>query len=783
MSPASQIALRNGQLPLQPTGFVGRQPEIATLGTLLSRSRLVTVTGPGGVGKTRLALHYAAKVASRYKHGVVFAELSGLRDPGLVPLSVASAVGLSQLDGREPLDLLIDHLRDRETLLILDTCEHLVDACAMLAEAIAREAPSVTLLATSRQPMDAPGESICPLAPLAVPEPGTAPADGDAVELFAQRAAAAVTDFRLTGDRVEQVIRLCRQLDGIPLAIELAAVRLRAFDLPELTRRLDRRLHVLSGGRRAVAPRHQALRDTIGWSYDLCTPDEQTLWNRLSVFAGPFTVSAAEEVCGGGSVSSALVLDLLIALVDKSVLVREDGPVPSYRMLDTIREYGAEQLGQAGPADQVRTRLLGYYRSLAEDLDADPLTGQLEKYRTLRAQRESVRAALRYGFGLPGQERAAARLAVSLYWYFLISGELSEGRYWLARTLEVAPDPSPERAAALLMDGLVLTAQGVPGAGIAECEEGLAIAEAVGADRVRARGYFYYCEALVAAGRLPEALDAGRTAKKLMAKSGDTGTAEALRLYMGLAHLLTGDLDACLSLCAEGLRQVPSENGERWLSSFLLVLSSLSLSIRGDHDRAAAALRQALAMRQELGDPMGMGYCLGVKAFLSLQQGRPTETAWLVGAASPVWKALGTEPFTGVPGLADLLSGAEATARADIGDDAWDATFARAAKYPLEEAAALAARDDRLARAVTEQGPPSGDGTRPPARLTAREREIAALIADGLSNRDIGASLFISKRTVDSHVEHILSKLRVRSRTDVARLIREQHEQSGTKDS
>lgn len=769
MSLTSQAEPGARRLPLEATGFVGRQAELSTLGTLLSRSRLVTVTGPGGIGKTRLALRYAAREGKRYSGGVVLAELSGLRDPDLLALTVASAAGLAQMDGRGPLEALTDFLRPREMLLILDTCEHLIDACAFLAEELLREAPRVTILATSRQTLDTPGESICPLGPLRVPGQGSAPGTGDAVELFAQRADAAVAGFRVTEQNRDQVIRLCQQLDGIPLALELAAVRLRAFALPELTERLGQRLSLLQGARHGIDPRHHALRDAIGWSYDLCTAPEQTLWCRLSAFAGPFTVQAAEEVCAGSGLPRDCVLETLINLVDKSVLSRSDGPVPRYRMLDTIREYGAERLDQTGTADEVRARLVAYYRRLLEEFDRDPVTGQLERYRTLRAQHENIRAAVEHGFARPGQDSEGIRLVTSLYWYVLISGEFNQARYWIARLLERTGDPSPEHAHGLLLDGLLRTAQGAP-EGLAHCEKGLAMAESLGARRVRARGYFIYCEALIAAGRPEEALAAAETAREHLPDAEDTGTAEAVRLYTALALMLTGDLDQCYDLCAEGLRRMPPDGSEQWISSFLFMLATLVLALRGEHQQAEAALRRALTMRQDLGDPMGIGYCLGLLALVAVQQGQHRQAAWLLGSASPVWKNLGTEPFTGVPGLADLVGGAQATALAALGDETWDTIFNRASVCPLEKAALVAGSPDKLTLAASGQDAAAA----PQLPLTRREREIAELVAQALSNRDIAERLFLSVRTVDSHLEHIYKKLGLSSRVKLSAWIHEQ---------
>jgi non-specific serine/threonine protein kinase len=350
-----------GKLPPQTSGFVGRVAELGRARELLRESRLVTVTGPGGVGKTRLAVRVASEAAAGFRDGARLIELSGVRDPGLLTYTVAAELTLAELSNAESdqgseVDTLLGFIRDRELLLILDTCEHLVDACAGLADTILPAAPGVTILATSRQPLDASGEAVLQLLPLPVPDPGEESAGkADVVELFAQRAAAAVPGFTVTRENLADVITVCRRLDGIPLAIELATVRLRALPLHQMAERIDDRLRLLTGERRSGTPRHQTLRAAIEWSYSLCTPTEQLLWERLSVFAGGFDIVAAEAVCAGGELATEEILPTLISLVDKNVLVRERAPDPSlpegskpdepaFRMLDTIREFGTERL-------------------------------------------------------------------------------------------------------------------------------------------------------------------------------------------------------------------------------------------------------------------------------------------------------------------------------------------------------------------------------------------------------------------------------------------------------
>ncbi|HUN33106.1 MAG TPA: AAA family ATPase, partial [Trebonia sp.] len=442
------------------TAFVGRKVELSRVAAMLETGRLVTIVGSGGVGKTRIALRVAAQVEDRYPDGACLVELAGLADPGQLCSTVAACLGLPEQDAVSQRDAVFGYLRERRRLLlILDTCEHLLDACAELAEQALSQAPGVTLLATSRQPLDVLGEQTFPVAPLPVPASTDATGGGDAVELFAQRAAAAVPGFRVTAANRSDVIALCQRLDGIPLAIELAAVRLRALPLAELTQRLDNRFQVLASGRRGAVPRHQTLRTAIEWSHRLCTPAEQALWRRLAVFEGSFDLAAAEDVCADPELPRDEVVHALIGLVDKSVVLRDDGgdaegagaaaaAAPAganrYRLLDTLREFGREQLIEAAEQTTFLDRLTDRYLALATDFDEQLLAGdQAARFWRLRAEHQSLTAALRHALvdrdgdgALVSSDqlerwRQGCWLAVRLRAYWLIAGELGEGRHWL----------------------------------------------------------------------------------------------------------------------------------------------------------------------------------------------------------------------------------------------------------------------------------------------------------------------------------------------------------------
>lgn len=723
---------RGGELPVELTGFVGRTEEIALIRAELARSRLVTLAGPGGVGKSRTAMRAAAGLTARFPDGVWLAELSGLRDPELLLTSLAAVLELPEQPGMGTLDAMVAHLRERRLLILLDTCEHLLDACAMLSDVLLREAPGVSVLATSRQPLDVPGERCLTIAPL---DPA------ESLELLVQRAASVVPGFAVTDANRAQLLALVGRLDGMPLALELAAVRLRAVPLAELATRLDRRFEVLTGGRRTANTRHQTLRTAIGWSHELCTAQERLLWARLSVFAGSFDVSAAERVCAGGKLAREDVLPALIGLVDKSVVQRTGEDGDRYRLLDSIREYGADWLARAGDVEAVRERHLASTRELGQRFWDELLTpAQPGLDAAVRDRIADLRVAMAYACDAPERARDGLWLAAQLAPYWRAAGTLSEGRHWIDKGLDLAPAVCEERAWGLLMTGIlgIWTADlGALAALGGEVDEGLA---ALAEERDRT----------VAAG---DGLGIG-----------------VVHYEEALLRAVLGDTAPALRLCEAGLAYLEG-TGERQLFASTLVVQGTIQWLAGEYETSAEQLHRGLEAAGEIGEALVVAPACLALSWHAAREERYVKAAWLLGYAENT-RSLSGDPVGLLPSMLEQQESVEKAAAEALGAEEFGRWRGRGAR--MQGAAVLAA-----VRAGTDEPPgaapgvtgaavgPPADGRPAAPALTRREREVAALVAQGLSNREVAERLVISKRTADAHVEHIFAKLGINSRHEI----------------
>ncbi|MEI5101977.1 LuxR C-terminal-related transcriptional regulator [Streptomyces sp. PmtG] len=746
---------RGGQLPVERTDFVGRAEELALIQEAFARAPVVTLVGPGGVGKSRTALRVAGELTGRFPDGVWLTELSALRDPELVPATLAAVLDVPEQAGMEPLDALVAHLRERRLLIVLDTCEHLVDACALLCDVLLREAAEVCVLATSRQPLDVPGERCLPIAPL--------PAD-DALELFARRAAAVVPDFAVRDANRAQLRALVDRLDGIPLALELAAVRLRAVPLAQLVARLDRRFGVLTGGRRTALARHQTLRTAIDWSHDLCAPGERLLWARLSVFAGPFELAAAERVCAGGALAAEDVLDALVGLVDKSVVQHLGEGTGRYRLLDTLRAYGTERLEAMDDAGAVRERHFSYHRRRGQRLWDELLTpAQAVRYEEARAAAADLRGALGHAFATPALTAQGLWLAAQLAPFWRAAGTLSEGRYWIDKGLALVPDDGPERAWGLLLSGVLAVWSGDLDAAPGHFEEARAVAVRCGEERVELFAEPYLGAMRALCGEIEEGLAQLERGRERIVAAGDPLGIGVVHYEGALLRAVLGDVDGALKLCAIGLAHL-KETGDRQLYASTLMVQGIVLWLAGRHEESAPPLRAALEAVSEVGDVLVAALCCLGLAWHAAGRGRHTRAAWLLGYAESARRLTG-DPVAMLPSLLEEQEATQRAVRAALGDTAFERWHGLGARLSgTEVLEAVRADADVPASARTVPGSRRG---RAADALTPREREVAALVARGLSNREVAEHLVISKRTADTHVERILTKLGLTSRAEI----------------
>ncbi|MDL4774617.1 ATP-binding protein [Actinomadura xylanilytica] len=742
-----------GNLPAEVTKFIGRRRELAEAKQVLARTRLLTLTGVGGVGKTRLAVRLATDLRRSFADGVWLVELSALHEPELLPRTVADALQLPGQTAGAPLDRLSDHLADKRLLLLLDTCEHLVDGCALLSEVLLRAAPGLRILTTSREPLDVMGEHNLMIQPLPV---SGGPGEDDAVALFADRAEAMAPGFALSGDNRDTVTRLCRRLDGIPLAIELAAVRLRTMSVEQLEARIDDRFRLL-GTSRAGRDRHRTLRAAIEWSHELCTPDEQALWARLSVFPGDFDLTAAEGVCGGDEVAADGLFEVLGRLVEKSIVLCErDGR--RYRMLDTIREYGAERLAELGEGPALRRLHRDHYLDLAVQarnaaLGADQL-GWLIR---LRDENANLRVALEYSLSSPDEEATGLRLTIVLQHYWMCLGLFAEARRWHERALGIASASPRDRAVVGYGAAMVAVQQGEPD----YARPLFAAALEAGDDELRAHAL--HGQALIALfeGHLDEArahLEEARAAFD------EIGYNDPLALLTGphlsTVLLLQGLEDEALAVAQETVRG-GEETGECWNHSFALYARGAAHWWLGEHDKAVQDLLACLRIKESLGDQLGITLALDLLTPASVVGGENERAAMLLGATDTMWRTLGASGQYG-PHYMQRRATSERAVLRRLPRRPFEDAKRRGAGLSVAEAIALARGETASDAAPGAADAPAADP------LTVRERQVAALVAEGLSNREIAERLIIAKRTVDSHVEHILAKLGFNSRTQIA---------------
>lgn len=770
---------------------MGRHDELAQARRLLAGTRLLTLTGLGGVGKTRLAGRVAEGAVRGFPDGAWLVPLAAVRDGTLVAHAVADALGIRDETGRAPLDTVVEHLRGRRLLLVLDNCEHVNDACASLVAAVLGATEGVHVLATSRHRLGLTEEQLLPVPPLAAPAPEDAlpGTEFPALRLFADRAAAVAPGFEITDRNRAAVARLCHRLDGLPLAIELAAVRMQALGVEQLDERLGAHLgkhlgerlgdpyRLLTRGSPAAPPRHRTLRSAMDWSHDLCTPAEQRAWARLSVFTGSFDLAGAEAVCGDSlglrsgnaegaraGAAQAAVPDAVAGLVEKSLLVREESSdgdghgtrTPArtrYRMLALLREYGLEKLDAIDAVTDTRRQLCAHFVRVAEEHERSWFgPDQPGTLAGLRAEHDNLRAALDFCLTTPGESPRGLRLVGSLWFYWIARGAWAELRHWWQR---LAPReggrPSPELTRAHWAAALI--------------------------PLVRSR-----TTAVLLAGtphpptlaphEIPDVRPLSEVLGEHIRDGRRTGDGQGplltfhilSRVEMAATLTFHGRPEGAVPLCLDALA-VCEAYGEQWVRSYVLGALATARWALGEHEAATESARRCLRLPYVTGEPHAVGGTLELLAVVTASRGDAERAAVLRGAAHRIWYDLGHDPLAGQR-QAGHLPAAERQARETPGAGGYGEAHRHGYELSAQEA---------LAYALGEPRPPAGTGraarstpSAPGTGLTRRELQVAELIASGMTNRQIAERLVISRRTAEGHAERILAKLGFAARSQVA---------------
>ncbi|WP_202970810.1 ATP-binding protein [Saccharothrix sp. ALI-22-I] len=749
------------------TRLIGRRAEMAEVKRLISASRLVTLVGTGGVGKTRLALHVARQVRGVFDGGVWLVSLADLADPELLAATVMSVMRSGGRVGTGTAEL-VEHIADQHVLLVLDNCEHLVDACAQFVGELLGRCRNVRILATSRESLRVAGEALFPVPPLSVPT-SDATVDTrelgryDAVTLFLDRASALNPGMSLSDDEHYAVATLCRRLDGLPLAIELAAVRSRVLSVKALLSREENRFQLLTKGSRTAPARHQTLRATVDYSYEFCSPAARKLWARMSVFAGGADMDAIKAVCTGNGLTTDDVHNALAELIDKSI-VTFDGS--RYHMLETIRGYGRERLREFGEERDTRLAHRDFIAGLAAEVAASWFgpDQQALLWETLTEQ-ANIRAALDFCLHEPGMVRVGLRIARSLWAFWFGCGRHDEGRLWLDRLLAADPEPSPERVSALWVYAHLAITDGAAPLGLELLDECLKLAHQLGdrasivrAIRIRGLAETFLGQVEKGIASIEEGIEERIGLERELPRVNPFLAAALLNL--GLARLCARQLDRAVEALEES-RRLCADAGEQMEQAWCLLFLGLAAVLDGRLSDAVELIKDGLRRKHALEDLHGIHAGIGFLAWAALEEGKNERAARLMGASRAVSAVQGAH-MAGIRPLLRWDADYEAKAREILGESVFDALFDEGHGLDFDQAVkyALELRDEPDSSARVEEYLP----------LTPREREIAQLVTEGKTNKDIAAQLVIARRTVDTHVEHILAKLGFTSRTQVAAL-------------
>ena len=768
----------NSSLPASLTSFVGREREITALAERLSEARLLTLTGVGGIGKSRLALEVARSLEAMARGRVCLVELAAITEPNGVVASIATALGVQERGDRPLLDGIVASLTEGEVLLVLDNCEQLVETVVAVTLDLQRRCPNLRVLVTSRIPLELDGEAVWQVEPLAVPDLERLPARAalarsPAVRLFVERARAARADFVLGDRNAEDVARICARLDGIPLAIELAAARVNVLSAAELVRRLDDRFRLLTSESRTVLPRHRTLRASIDWSYDLLDTRERILFRRLAVFVGGWTLEAAEAVCADDrpvgldadpdplqSIDRADVLDLLARLVARS-LVQTDHTTgePRFRLLETIRTYALVQLCEAGEELALRQRHLEWVAVLADRADTALWTAEQRAWlERLDAELDNVRAALTWsdGSSLPSP---GLQIVARLWRFWEQRGRSGEARAHL-KVLLGRPDGnvSPSRPLALTLDAYFAHLVGDLDTARTRIVEALALTQGAADPVARVCALLTHAILTGTGGDLAGAQAVLEEGHALAQAAGWAPGVRMTLVNLSIAARVGGDEDRAAALLEES-RALAEAAGDGYTEAFCLTNLAHLAYQRGDWDVSADRYRQALAHWRDLHDAHNAAMALEGLAWAVSAQQHAASAARLFGAAQGLRELVGTALL---PHWQAEHDRARAATQTVLGVEPFAAAWAEGRAMTAEQAFGFGLATPDMRVRVGRAALRSGDTTRPP--LSPRETQVARLVARGLTNRQIAATLVLQESTVGNHLQRIYARLGLNGR-------------------
>jgi non-specific serine/threonine protein kinase len=764
-------------LPLQLTSFIGREREIVEVKRLLASTRLLTLTGAGGAGKTRLALQVASALTMQYPDGVWFIDLAPLNNAALVPQTITAVLGLRESANVSTLTLLTKYLHSRNGLVILDNCEHLVEACAQIADVLLHACSQLVVLATSREALNIAGEFAFRVPSLALPTLPSAPieelAQSEAIRLFVERATAAHTDFKLTQQNASTIAQICARLDGMPLAIELAAARVRSLSIEQIAARLDNRFRLLSLGSRTASTRQQTLRATIDWSYGLLSEPERILFRRLSAFVGGWTLAAAESVCsdqfsGNNERNSATenwllntdILDLLARLVSKS-MVNTQNDIGRYHLHETIRQYGHEKLLESNEVESIQDRHLNYFYKLIEEGDANlHSAGEMVWLERLEQEHDNLRTAFEWAFSKNDPD-ACLKFVTSMRWFLWVRGYLMEGSNSIMRAMEKSQGASKSaRAQALLTFGFFMAILGEYQQADTSLKESITLFEELGDQIGIGSARHYMAISIGWQGDRVRKMALLEENLILWRSLGEKWwIAQTLSNYTPKS-LVQLDPSKSATFLNEALTIWKEIGNKRGLGRCLASLAG-AMEVLGNYEQALQLSTEALATLSQIGDKRSYAQCLLTSALVTARLSHFESAARLLGAAEALRESMGYRlPNEEHDQQAQIV----AMIRSDLADSKFQSAWNAGRTMTMQQTTEYVMAEEQQRVALSNIAFPHESNM-----LTAREAQVLRLVADGLSDAQIAEKLVISPRTVNTHLSSIYSKLGVKSRIAATR--------------